>query len=200
MNLTLMAAAQTRHSRKAASRGTIHLRCLTPDDAHHVADLLERMSPHARYQRYLRPMGSLRPAEIARFVALSHDHVAVGAFDGGLLAGTAQFFRSSKAPSRAEVAVEVADSHHGRGVATRVVHELARHATDVGITHFTATVLSENRPVLALIRSTGWPTTTTPDGPYTEVVLTLPRRGAEAGTARASTAYGGLSALDEGAA
>ena len=199
MNLSLL-PARARHHTSAASHGTIYLRCLTPEDGHHVADLLERMSPHARYQRYLRPMGSFKPAEIARFVALNRDHVAVGAFDDHVLVGTAQFFRSSKAPSHAEVAVEVADSHHGRGVATRVVHELARHATDVGITHFTATVLSENRPVLALIRSTGWPTTTTPDGPYTEVVLTLPRRGAEAGTGRVSTAYGGLSALDEGAA
>jgi GNAT superfamily N-acetyltransferase len=200
MNLSLMAAARARHTTRAARHGTIHLRCLTPDDGDHVADQLERMSPHARYQRYLRPMGSLRPAEIARFVALNRDHVAVGAFDGGLLAGTAQFFRSSKAPSHAEVAVEVADSHHRRQVAGRLVHELARHATDVGITHFTATVLSENRPVLALIRSTGWQTTTTPDGAYTEVVLTLPRRGLEAGTARASTAYTGLLPLGEGAA
>jgi len=164
-----------------AAGSTIGLRCLTPADAHHVADLLERMSPDSRYRRYFRLVRSLAPVDLARFVAVSPDHLAVGAFDSGVLVGVAQYFRSAKHPDSAEVAVEVADSHHRRGVAARLVPELARLAVDAGITHFTATVSAENRPVLELMRRSGWDLTMTLDGPYVDVDVTVPvgcqRRG-----------------------
>ena len=119
-------------------------------------------------------MRSLAPADVARFVALSPDHLAVGAFDGDVLVGVAQYFRSAQRPDHAEVAVEVADSHHRRRVGTRLVLELSRLAADDGITHFTASVLADNRPVLGLMRHSGWDVATTLDGPYAEVVVTLP--------------------------
>ena len=169
-----LAAARARRLSGEATHGTIRLRCLTPADGHLVIDLLERLSPHSRYQRYFRLIRSLSPADVARFVAVSPEHLAVGAFDGNLLIGAAQYFRLSKCPNHAEVALEVADSHHRRGVGARLVHELARLAAGQGITHFTATVLAENRPVLELMRHSGWNTATTPDGPYTDVVVTLP--------------------------
>ena len=45
-----------------------------------------------------------------------------------------------------------------------------------GITHFTATVLAENRAVLGLMQHSGWEIATTLDGPYADVVVTLPPR------------------------
>ena len=101
-------------------------------------------------------------------------HLAVGAFDGDVLVGAAQYFRSSKYPDQAEIAVEVADSHQRRGVGAQLVHELSLLAADDGITHFTATVLAENRAVLGLMRHSGWRILTTQDGPYVDVVVTLP--------------------------
>ncbi|WP_404380891.1 GNAT family N-acetyltransferase [Knoellia locipacati] len=191
MTISLLAAARARRHTRNRTPGTIHLRCLTPDDGRHVTDLLKRMSPDSRYQRYFRPVHSFRPADIARFVTLSRDHVAVGAFDGPSLIGIAQSLRSSKQPDRAEVAGEVADLHHGRGVATRLVNELAELATDVGVTHFTATVLTDNRPVLALMRSLGWPTEATLDGAYAEVLLTLPAELALATAGRTAMDWDG---------
>lgn len=189
MTIPLLAASRARRNTRNRGPGAIHLRCLAPEDAHHVTDLLERMSPDSRYQRYFRPVRSLRPADVARFVTLSGDHVAVGAFDGSCLVGIAQFFRSSKQPDHAEVAVEVVDTHHGRGVATRLVHELAGLATDVGITHFTATVLTDNRPVLALIRSLGWQVEASPDGAYAEIVVTLPSEVVRVGASRVTAGW-----------
>ena len=139
-----------------------------------MTDLLERLSPQSRYRRYFRLVRSFAPADIARFVAVSPGHLAVGAFDGDVLVGAAQYFRSSECPDHAEVALEVADSHHRRRVGARLVHELARLAADEGITHFTATVLAENRPVLELMRHSGWDIATTLDGSYADVVVTLP--------------------------
>ena len=185
-----LAAARARRLSGEATHGTSRVRCLTPADGHHVSDLLGRLSPHSRYQRYFRLIRSLSPADVARFVAVSPDHLAVGAFDGNLLIGAAQYFRLSTFPNHAEVALEVADSHHRRGVGARLIHELARLAAGQGITHFTAPVLAENRPVLELMRHSGWNTATTPDGPYTDVVVTLPPElvGLGAGLERTSWA------------
>ncbi len=53
---------------------------------------------------------------------------------------------------RAEVAVEVADHLHGRGLGTMLIERLAVIAEQRGITHFVAEVLSENRAMLDVFR------------------------------------------------
>lgn len=188
------AARAVRPCRDDATNGTLRLRCLTPLDAHHVTALLERLSPHSRYLRYFRLVRSFTAAEIARFVAVGPGHLAVGAFDGDVLVGVAQYFRSSTNPDRAEIAVEVADSHQRRGVGAQLVHELSLLAASDGITRFTATVLADNRAVLGLMRHSGWRILTTEDGAYVDVVVTLPRdvvgQGASGGGA---PSYSGLS-------
>jgi GNAT superfamily N-acetyltransferase len=55
-------------------------------------------------------------------------------------------------PARAEVAVEVADAFHGRGLATILIEQLAEAAERAGITHFVADVLSENHAMLDVFR------------------------------------------------
>jgi GNAT superfamily N-acetyltransferase len=167
-------AGRAQPPRCDSTTGTVRLRCLTPTDAHHMKDLLERLSPHSRYLRYLRLVRSFTPAEIAKFVADGPDHLAVGAFDGDLLVGAAQYFRASQCPDRAEIAVEVADSHQRHGLGAQLVRELALLAATDGITHFTATVLAQNRAVLGLMRHSGWRILTAEDGPYVDVVVTLP--------------------------
>ena len=157
-----------------APQGTFGLRCLTPADAHHMEDLLERLSPHSRYLRYLRLVRSFTPAEIARFVDDGPAHLAVGVFDGDVLVGAAQYFRSSKHRDQAEIAVEVADSHQRHGLGGQLVRELSLLAAGDGITHFTATVLAQNPAVLELMRHSGWRILTTQDGPYVDVIVTLP--------------------------
>ena len=170
-----LTTARAHPSSGQATDGTIRIRRLTPADGRHLRELHERLSPDSRYQRYFRLVRSLAPADIARFVAVSPDHLAVGAFDGDVLVGVAQYVRSAQRPDHAEVAVEVADSHHRRGVGGRLVRELSRHAADAGITHFTASILADNTPVLGLIRRSGWDIATTQDGPYADVVVALPK-------------------------
>ena len=55
-------------------------------------------------------------------------------------------------PRSAEVAVEVADHLHGRGMGTILIERLAAIAEERGITHFVAEVLSENRAMLDVFR------------------------------------------------
>jgi len=55
-------------------------------------------------------------------------------------------------PTRAEVAVEVADHLHGRGLGTILIERLAAVAEQRGITLFIAEVLSENHAMLDVFR------------------------------------------------
>ena len=59
---------------------------------------------------------------------------------------------SSSTRTRAEVAVEVADHLHGRGLGTILIERLAVVAEQRGITHFVAEVLCENRAMLDVFR------------------------------------------------
>jgi L-amino acid N-acyltransferase YncA len=55
-------------------------------------------------------------------------------------------------PTRAEVAVEVADHLHGRGLATILIERLAAVAQARGVARFVAEVLPENRAMLDVFR------------------------------------------------
>ena len=57
----------------------------------------------------------------------------------------------------ADTAFMVDDAHHGLGIATLLLEHLAAIATSNGIERFTAEVLGENRPMLAVFARAGWP-------------------------------------------
>jgi GNAT superfamily N-acetyltransferase len=148
------------------------IRPLDPRDAHHLADLFGRLSPTSRYLRYLTPMSTLPSGHLRHLAAVDHQvHEAVGAFEAGELVGAAHYFWSREEPTRAEIAVEVADLHQQHGLGRRLLVELARLARDRGITHFTAIALAENPAVRGMLRQPRWPTTTHTDG--TEIVLMM---------------------------
>ncbi len=68
----------------------------------------------------------------------------------GVLVGHATFVQLDEA--HAEVAVEVADHLHGRGLGTVLIERLAAVAERRGITYFVAEVLCENRAMLDVFR------------------------------------------------
>ena len=51
----------------------------------------------------------------------------------------------------------VDDQHHGKGIATLLLEHLAAIARSNGIARFTAEVLADNRPMLAVFSRAGWP-------------------------------------------
>jgi acetate---CoA ligase (ADP-forming) len=68
----------------------------------------------------------------------------------GVLVGHATYAKLDE--TRAEVAVEIADHLHGRGLGTIVIERLAIIAEQNGITHFVAEVLRENGAMLDVFR------------------------------------------------
>lgn len=154
----------------------LELRPLEPSDLWHLTSLFDHLSARSRYLRFFTPTPKVPAATLRYLAAVDHrHHEAVGAFNSGTLVGAAHYLRDTDCPSRAELCVEVADPHQGRGLGTDLLHDLAHRAQRRGITQFTATVMAENRAAVALIRGTGWTIATRIDGPNLELVLSFPR-------------------------
>jgi GNAT superfamily N-acetyltransferase len=78
-----------------------------------------------------------------RYGLLAHDET-------GVLVAHAVYVKLDQA--RAEVAVEVADHLHGRGLGTILMQRIGAVAEERGITHFVAEVLPENLGMLDVFR------------------------------------------------
>jgi GNAT superfamily N-acetyltransferase len=151
------------------------IRALDATDVDHLRALFERLSPRSRWLRYLAPVRSLTSSALRRLASIDHEiHEALGAFDEGELVGVAHYFRDPKNPARAEISVEVADSHQRRGIGPRLLNQLATLARERGICEFNATALRENVGVLAMVHNSSWPTVVRPQGPEVDIALTLP--------------------------
>jgi L-amino acid N-acyltransferase YncA len=97
-----------------------------------------------------------------RYGLVAHDET-------GVLVGHAAYIQLDE--KRAEVAVEVADHLHGRGLGTILIERLAVIAEERGITHFVAEVLSENRAMLDVFREGFDARVVRHDGPQERVEL-----------------------------
>jgi GNAT superfamily N-acetyltransferase len=89
----------------------------------------------------------------------------------------ARFVRSPEDAGTAEVAVAVADSWQGRGVATALLDRLAERARAEGVRRFSADILAENRPMLELIGEIGEAHVIERDQGTVTVVVELPPEG-----------------------
>ncbi len=164
------------HARRhVADAERLASRVLEPSDIGAIAELFGRLSARSLYLRFGSPLVKMPASTLRHLAAVDHRrHEALGVFDDRTLVGSAHYFRSREEPAEAEISVEVADSHHRRGVATRLLRELAGLAVPQGISTFTATILSENWPVVSLLRHASWPTTSRVDGCELTVAMTLP--------------------------
>ena len=133
------------------------VRPILPSDADALAAFHRRQSSESIYRRYFSPKPKLSGEQLRRFthvdmvdraalvVELHNDFVAWASYERW--AGRHD----------ADVAFMVDDALHGRGIATLLLEHLAAIARSNGIERFTAEVLAENRPMLAVFARAGWP-------------------------------------------
>lgn len=140
----------------------VRLRHLGPGDADELRAGFARLSPESRYRRFFSPMPRLTDAMVRRLVGTDgHDHVALVAEtlpernEPPAPVGVARFIRVTGRPSAAEVAVTVIDEMHGRGLGHLLLEAIAVLAREHGVAMIVASVLAENAPMNALIRSMG---------------------------------------------
>jgi acetyl coenzyme A synthetase (ADP forming)-like protein len=79
----------------------------------------------------------------------------------------------AKEPGTAEIALAVDDAYRGRGLGTLLLERLALLAVRNGFTRFWAVTTADNRPMLDVFRSSGFPVTEHSDGQEVEVDLAV---------------------------
>ena len=136
------------------------VRPIAPSDGAALLRFHARLSRRSVQMRYFYPHLLLGTEEVTHLTQV--DGTSRVAFvverDGDLIA-IARYDRLSD-PTMAEVAFVVADGWQHRGIGSFLLQRLASRAREVGITAFTAAVLAENAPMLAVFHQAGFPTTT----------------------------------------
>jgi GNAT superfamily N-acetyltransferase len=158
----------------------ILIRPIKPEDRDELAEGMRRLSPESRYRRFFTPTSELSSAQLTYLTDVDHsDHEALVAVEPttGHGIGVARYVRSPGDPELAEVAVAVADSWQGRGVASALLEHLTERAREEGISRFSAEILAENKPMLDLIDDLGEAHVVERAHGTVAVVVTLPPEG-----------------------
>ena len=132
---------------------------VTRFDRERLGDLFQRMSRASRHARFLHPKPRLTEAELDYFTDIDHrTHDALAAVDprDGSVVGVARYAVMSEGATIADLAFEVADDWHGRGVGTMLLGALIRRAEANGIDGFIALTLSDNAAARALLARFGF--------------------------------------------
>jgi len=135
-----------------AALGHVGLAQLERTDGEALHRLFFRLSPATLYRRFHSPIVRPEQAHPERLLDIDHhDREAVVAVVDGEIVGVARYARWLGTDS-ADLAVVVADEWQRQGLATRMLSSLAGLAVSAGIEIFTATVQSDNRPALGLLK------------------------------------------------
>lgn len=155
--------------------GTAHLRPIAPTDAEALQAFHLGQSERSTYLRFFAALQRLSERDLARFTTVDHrDRVALivvqdvpatpgapGAGTGEQIIGVARYDRLG--PDEAEVAFNIADAHHGRGLGSVLLEHLAAAARERGVRRFTAEVLPQNGRMIAVFREAGFDVSQTVD-------------------------------------
>ncbi|QTE28346.1 bifunctional acetate--CoA ligase family protein/GNAT family N-acetyltransferase [Pengzhenrongella sicca] len=148
--------------------GTAHLRPITPTDASALQAFHVGQSERSTYLRFFAALQELSARDLERFTHVDHrDRVALIAVqevatDAAVagddattqIIGVARYDRIT--PDEAEVAFNIADAHHGRGLGSALFEHLAAAARERGVRRFTAEVLPQNGRMIAVFREAGF--------------------------------------------
>ncbi|RYP83512.1 GNAT family N-acetyltransferase [Nocardioides guangzhouensis] len=134
--------------------GTATLRPLGPGEAEPLEAVFAGMSPESRAERYLTPVPRILPVMLRALTAVDgRDHVAWLASVEGRPAGIARYVRVGA--GTAEIAFEVVDEHHGRGLGTALLDAVTTVASASGIRRLQAVVAGSNRASVHLLGRVG---------------------------------------------
>lgn len=136
--------------------GVARLRPLEPGETDAILAVFDQMSDDSRALRYLTGLARL-PQQMLRMLADvdGHRHGAWVASVDGEPAGVARFVRLPGAPGCAELAFEVVDRHHGRGLATALLDAITTVAATRGVRSVSASLAPSNAASRRLLARIG---------------------------------------------
>ena len=133
------------------------IRPIRPSDRQRLEHSRRRFSDESMRRRFLGPKPRLTTTELRYLTEVDgQDHYAVVATpldDLDAIVGVARFVRLAEDPTVGEAAIIVADEAQGLGLGRRLAHELADAARERGIRRFRASMLTDNKAALALMRT-----------------------------------------------
>ncbi len=164
----------------------VMFQAITPAARPLIEQAIGQVSMESSRRRFFTPRFRFSEREWVELTAMDgHDRYALGAvvagFDGrpeGV--GIARFARVAGRSDTAEVAVLVVDAFHGQGVGRTLLSRLARAAIARGIARFRGMVMTDNDPMLILLRRYAPGLAIARADDHLEVEVPLPRFAAPA--------------------
>ncbi len=146
---------------------TVHIRAMRPSDEAEFLQAFERLSPEARYMRFMRVMGEPNIERLRRALASLPESglgivATVPADDGIDIVGSAMFL-IGKDPTSCEFSTTVAGDYGGLGLGRALMTALIAAAKQRGLHEMEGFVLAKNRPMLRLAARLGFSISPDPD-------------------------------------
>ena len=144
------------------------LRAIRPEDADALQTFVRKLSPEARYFRFISSMAELPLPMLARFTQIDYYRemaiVAIAHADGPAqrLVGVARYMLLPDAES-CEYGLAVADDYQRRGLGTALMNRLADIAREQGLKSMVGMVLNHNSGMLRLMARLGFTIDADPD-------------------------------------
>ncbi|GIH21109.1 bifunctional acetate--CoA ligase family protein/GNAT family N-acetyltransferase [Rugosimonospora africana] len=139
----------------AADGAIVRIRPVTTTDGPALAELYYGGTAESLYRRFLCAGHGGVAAEVERLIRPADDqHAALVVVESDRIVGVASYERLPQ-PDRADFAVFVADSAHGRGLGTLLLERLRATARRHGITALHGDVLPSNSPMLQVAHDLG---------------------------------------------
>lgn len=133
----------------------VFVRHIRPADKELLQAGLRTLSDDTVHKRFLGAKPKFTAAELRDLTEVDgHDHVALVAeldTEPGAIVAVGRWVRLPETPDTAEFAIVVGDPLQGQGLGSILADDLAAIAKAHGITRFTATSLSENAAVAAIM-------------------------------------------------
>jgi acetyltransferase len=152
------------------------LRPIRPEDAQALQEFIRGLSDRSRYMRFVSMMRELTPRMVARYTQIDyHRELALVATTSvpnpanrGLptdaVIGLAHYLRHADGRG-AEYALVIGDDWQRQGLGAKLMRKLIDAATEQGLEYIDGLVLSENKPMLALMTSLGFTNDPDPEDP-----------------------------------
>jgi GNAT superfamily N-acetyltransferase len=153
----------------------LSVRPITIADVEGLDNLFTRLSPQSVHFRFFSPIRRPPRAYLLRLADVDHGRRdALVATVGDQIVAVARYDAAAGAHD-AEIALTVADDWQHRGIGMRLARRLAVLAASRGYEHFTATMLSDNRAALNLVRKLSPDATVRFAGGGYEATMPLPK-------------------------
>lgn len=169
------------HAEATLKDGTaVEIRSIRASDAPAVAAGFVHFGPDSRHHRFFSAKTTLTDEELERVTHPEWEHafrlvaeVRAGASAGRLIGGASCVVNPKADPQRGEIAFSIVDEFQGKGLGALLLRHLAAEARTRGITRFVATVLADNKAMLAVFEHSGLPMESHQDRDAIVVVLSL---------------------------